>query len=151
RVDPSTANHVFIVPGVFPTGVFGTTHVWSTTNGGTKWTDIGGGLPSEDWTVALAVDWRFSTPGLYVAPARGVSSSTNLGGSWAKFGMGQPNAVDTDLEFLQQAGILAVATYGRGVFEISISGPSGPSSWPTPRIHVTSSAEPAPAPMVLAV
>jgi autotransporter-associated beta strand protein len=129
QVDPNNANRVFIVPGRFPTNVFGSTHVWMTTTGGSSgWTDITGNLPVNDWTNSIAVDWRPATPSLYVATARGVYQSTNLGGSWSLFGQSLPNSPVTDLQLVPGFNILAAATYGRGVWEIQL-GTTGTRVW----------------------
>src|SRR5207245_5954159 len=87
-------------------------------------TDIHGNLPPTYYTNSLAVDWRYAPPVLYVATARGVYSSGDLGVTWSGFGQGLPNVVVTDLQFLPQFDLLAAATYGRGVFEILIPGPA---------------------------
>jgi hypothetical protein len=121
QVDPNNANRAFIVPGRFPTNVFGSTHVWMTTSGGTGgWTDITGNLPPEDWTNSIAVDWRTATPVLYVATARGVYQSADLGVNWSRFGEELPNSPVTDLQLVPGLNILAAATYGRGVWEIQL-------------------------------
>jgi hypothetical protein len=124
EVDPTNPNHAFVVPGRFPTNVYGSAHVWTTTNGGATWSDITGNLPADDYTNALAVDWRFATPILYVGTARGVFRSLNGGTTWAPFETGLPNVNVTDLQFLPQYDLLAAATYGRGVFEILAAGPA---------------------------
>ena len=38
-----------------------------------------------DFPNSIAVDWRPATPVLYVAAARGVYASSNLGSSWSRF------------------------------------------------------------------
>jgi hypothetical protein len=126
EVDPLDPNHAFIVPGTFPTNVFGSSHVWATTNGGGNWTDISGNLPPTYWTNSLAVDWRFATPVLYAGTARGVFASADLGVSWSTFAPGLPNATVTDLQFLPQFDLLAAASYGRGVFEVLVPEPDAP-------------------------
>ncbi len=121
QVDPNDANRVFIVPGRFPTNVFGSAHVWMTTSGGASgWTDISGNLPPEDWTNSIAVDWRPATPVLYVATARGVYQSADLGVNWSRFGEGLPNSPVTDLQLVPGLNVLAAATYGRGVWELEL-------------------------------
>jgi len=121
QVDPNNANEVFIVPGRFPTNVFGAARVWMTTSGGAGgWTEITGDLPSEDWTNSIAVDWRPATPVLYVATARGVYQSADLGVHWSHFGGGLPNSPVTDLQLVPGLNVLAAATYGRGVWEIQL-------------------------------
>ncbi|HEV2969180.1 MAG TPA: autotransporter-associated beta strand repeat-containing protein [Pirellulales bacterium] len=121
QVDPNNANRAFIVPGRFPTNVFGSTHVWMTTTGGAGgWTDITGNLPPADWTNSIAVDWRSATPVLYVATARGVYQSADLGVTWSRFGTALPNSPVTDLQLVPGLNILAAATYGRGAWEIQL-------------------------------
>jgi photosystem II stability/assembly factor-like uncharacterized protein len=124
QVNPTNPNEVFIVPGTFPTSIFGNAHAWMTTNGGTSWTDITGNLPAGNWTNSIVADWRFSTPVLYVGTARGVYRSLDLGTDWTLFGQGLPNSPVTDLQFLPQFDLLAASTYGRGVFEIQAAGPA---------------------------
>ncbi len=123
QVNPTNASEVFIVPGRFPTNVFGAARVWMTTNGGsTAWTEITNNLPSEDYTNGIAVDWRPATPVLYVATARGVYQSADLGTYWSRFGEGLPNSPVTDLQLAIISGqaILAASTYGRGAWEIQL-------------------------------
>jgi hypothetical protein len=121
QVDPSNANEVFIVPGRFPTNVFGASRVWMTTTGGSAgWTEITGNLPPEDWTNSIAVDWRPATPVLYVATARGVYQSADLGVHWSQFGESLPNSPVTDLQLVPGLNVLAASTYGRGVWEIQL-------------------------------
>jgi hypothetical protein len=123
QVDPANANHVYAVEGG-PEGGGGDNRVFVTTNGGLSWQNITGNLPFTFYARTIAVDWRHSTPVLYVGAANGVYSSTNNGVGWAHFQTGLPNADVTDLELLPQKDILAAATYGRGVFEIQVAGPA---------------------------
>ena len=121
QVDPNNPSRAFIVPGRFPTNVFGSTHVWMTTTGGASgWTDITGNLPPENWTNSIAVDWRLATPVLYVATARGVYQSADLGVTWSQFGAALPNSPVTDLQLVPGLNVLAAATYGRGAWEIQV-------------------------------
>jgi hypothetical protein len=135
QVDPSNANRVFMVMGNFANDVGDITpNVWTTTNGGTSWSNITAKIPATYQTLSIAVDWRFAKPVLYVGTARGVYSSSNLGVSWAAFGSALPHTAVSDLQFDPKHDILAAATYGRGVFEIEVPGPatslvmSGPAS-----------------------
>jgi titin len=126
-IDPSNPQRVFITTGAH-NNPFGSPGVFMTTNGGTAWTAINGTgsavIPSQQSTDAMAVDWRLATPVLYVGTTHGVYRSLDLGTTWTLFGQGLPNAHVTDLEFLPSADILAVSTYGRGVFEIIAPGPA---------------------------
>jgi hypothetical protein len=122
-VDPNNPSHAFICTDTWVSDVYGATHVWTTTNAGTSWTEVTGNLPGEDWTTSLAVDWRPATPILYVGTARGVFNSAG-GTNWTPYGASLPNVVVTDLQFLPQFNLLAAATFGRGVFEISTAAPA---------------------------
>ena len=82
--------------------------------------EITGNLPSGDYTNSIAVDWRPATPVLYVATARGVYQSADLGAHWSLFGEALPNSPVTDLQINTSLNVLAAATYGRGVWEIEL-------------------------------
>ncbi len=120
-VDPTNADRAFIVPGRFPNNVFGSARVWMTTTGGASpWTEITGNLPPANWTNGIAVDWRPVTPVLYIATARGVYQSADVGQTWSRFGAGLPNSTVTDLQLVPDLNVLAAATYGRGIWEIQL-------------------------------
>lgn len=94
-------------------------HVFQTTNGGQSWTDISGDLPN------LPVNTIVSVAGvtpktLYVGTDAGVYVSTDQGAHWTRFGIGLPNAPVADLKPNTTLNILAAATHGRGVWEISL-------------------------------
>jgi titin len=121
QVDPNNSNRVFMTTGMFPTSVFGSAHVYMTTTGGASgWSDISGNLNPEYWTNSIAVDWRPATPVLYLATARGVYQSADLGVDWSRFGLALPNSPVSDLQIDTTHNILAAATYGRGVWEMKI-------------------------------
>jgi photosystem II stability/assembly factor-like uncharacterized protein len=123
KINPADPTQAFLIPSTYPTNVFGPTHVWMTSDAGNSWQEITSNLPAEDWTDSLAVDWRFATPVLYVGTARGVFASMDLGTTWSSFGQGLPNAAVTDLQLSPDLGLLAAATFGRGVYEILVSPP----------------------------
>jgi hypothetical protein len=126
QIDPASAQHVIIAATGGGSDVFGPLHVWQTTNGGTSWTSITGDLPATNSISSLIVDWRPATPVLYAGTARGVYSSLNTGTNWTVFGTGLPNTQVTDMQLDTSHGILAVATYGRGAFEIAVA--AGPAN-----------------------
>ncbi len=128
QVDPSNSLHLFIVTN----GYGSTNHVWSSSNGGGTWTNLTGNLPPTFTADALAVDWRPSTPKLYVGTSRGVFRSTDLGATWTAFGQGLPAVVVRDLEFLPQFNVLGAGTLGRGAYEIL-------TSLPVPTVTASSS------------
>jgi hypothetical protein len=125
QVDPANANHAFIAATAGFNSIFGPLHIWQTANGGTTWTVVPLSLASDQYLSDLVVDWRFSTPVLYAGSERGVYVSTNLGSSWSIYGTGMPNTQVLDMELQPGQNLLAVATYGRGVFEILVPG-AGP-------------------------
>jgi uncharacterized repeat protein (TIGR01451 family) len=97
-------------------GSFAASRVWRTVNAGMSWTDITGNLP------ALPV-WSFqidpSLPGtFYVGTDDGVYRTTDLGTTWARFGLSLPHAQVFQLELNSTLHILAAATHGRGAWEI---------------------------------
>lgn len=123
QIDPANPQHVVVVTGSFLGGLSGSNHVFVTSNGGVSWTNITGNLPPDDAGQSLAVDWRFSTPRLYVGTLRGVFLSTDSGAHWSPFGAGLPNTIVTDLQLSTKYNRLAAATYGRGAFEINVPTP----------------------------
>ena len=93
-------------------------HVYRTTNGGTSWTDIGSGLPDlPTWSVQVDND-EYHT--LYISNDTGVYSSPSPYTAWSPFGTGLPNAQGRDLELNSVLRVLAVATHGRGVWEMQL-------------------------------
>jgi hypothetical protein len=124
QVDPKNAKHVFIATTGHANAVFGPLHVWQSTNGGMSWTSSTGNLPSTTYVTDLIVDWRFTTPVLYAGTARGVYRSLNKGRTWSVFGTGLPDTQVYDMQLQTNQDILAVATFGRGAFEISVPGPA---------------------------
>ncbi len=96
--------------------------IWMTANGGTSWTNIDGDLPAGLGVHALAADFAFRTPALFAGTDRSVFWSRNLGKHWTILKNGLPNVTIDDMEFLPQTAVLAVGTFGRGVWETVIPG-----------------------------
>jgi hypothetical protein len=97
-------------------------HVFKTTDAGVTWTSVSAGLPKVP-AYSMAIDRRPS-PGapngkLFLGTDVGVYVSLDGGATWAKFGQGLPNVPAVDLQFDQVWETLAIATLGRGTFEIS--------------------------------
>jgi photosystem II stability/assembly factor-like uncharacterized protein len=89
--------------------------IFKTINGGLTWTNITGNLPNLPlWS--LQVD---PAGALYVGADDGVYNSTNGGSSWSRFGAGLPNAQVFQIELNTTLNLLAAATHGRGVWEIT--------------------------------
>jgi photosystem II stability/assembly factor-like uncharacterized protein len=108
-IDPANANHVFASFGGFSSG-----NVWSTTDGGTTWTDISGGLPQAP-ALSVAIDPHESSF-LYLGTAVGVFASSDAGASWSPSNDGPAN-VEVDQLFWVNDTLYA-ATHGRGMFAL---------------------------------
>jgi photosystem II stability/assembly factor-like uncharacterized protein len=97
-------------------------------DGGRHWTDITGNLPLVPGSLpafnerldaeTLALDSTNQV--LYVGNAIGVYASGDGGANWSRFGTGLPNVEVKDLKLDSHLGILAAATYGRGMWEVQL-------------------------------
>jgi hypothetical protein len=120
-VDPANPKIAYIVAGDVSayTGGAGN-HVWMTNNSGSTWTNLTGNLPDSPVT-AIVLDSSSST--LYVATEMGVYSAAAGSTTWSLFGTGLPNVRVTGLELNKTLNVLAAGTYGRGLWEISLTAP----------------------------
>ena len=118
RVDPTNPNHVFAVTGSFSNS---SPAVWHLPSSGLPWVNITGSIPNNLNLYSIFVDWQPATPTLFVGTDRGLYLSLDLGATWTKWGPGLPNTRITDVqgEILPRGNLLlAVASYGRGAWEI---------------------------------
>jgi photosystem II stability/assembly factor-like uncharacterized protein len=90
--------------------------VLRTTTMGPPWVDVTGTLPSGASARALALDWRFAPPTLYVGTGAGVYWSQDDGATWEKDGADLPNVNIGDLVLDPATNQLFAATYGRGAW-----------------------------------
>ncbi len=90
--------------------------VLRTTTMGPPWEDVTGTLPAPASARALAIDWRFSPPTLYVGTGAGVYWSEDDGATWEKDGADLPNVNIGDLVLDPASNQLYAGTYGRGVW-----------------------------------
>jgi hypothetical protein len=122
-----------------------------TNDGGSSWTSLDNGIPTNLLVMSLAVDWRFRPPTLYAGTDRGVFFSTDLGTNWALFGQGLPSTIVRGLQILPRYGMLVAATYGRGVYQTELARPTptatpASTSSPTPRPQPSARPRVTPAP-----
>lgn len=92
-------------------------HIYKTLNRGTSWMDITGDLPD------VPINDLIQTPhdgNLYIATDIGVFYSENEGVNWELFGKEIPNLVITDLDYHAATKTLVAASYGRGLYKISL-------------------------------
>jgi photosystem II stability/assembly factor-like uncharacterized protein len=90
--------------------------VLRTTTMGPPWEDVTGTLPAGASARALAVDWRFSSPTLYVGTGAGAYWSEDNGATWEKDGADLPNVNIGDLVLDPVTNQLFAGTYGRGAW-----------------------------------
>jgi photosystem II stability/assembly factor-like uncharacterized protein len=87
---------------------------------GQTWQAADGGLPRLPIR-KIATDPNDPTGNTaYVANVIGVYRATDGGASWTLFGNGLPQADYSDLYIPADGGFLRAASYGRGVWEISL-------------------------------
>jgi photosystem II stability/assembly factor-like uncharacterized protein len=113
-VDPVDANVAYATFSGFRSGV-ALPYVLKTADGGATWASIVGNLPQapvNDIVVAGSV--------LYVGTDVGVFSSANGGRKWRAAGSALPNVPVIDLEYRAASNSLYAATFGRGMFMLTL-------------------------------
>jgi len=115
-IDPAHPDRVFIQTS----GLAAQGRVWMTNDGGSSWSRLDAGVPTNLLVLSLTVDWRFRHPILYAGTTRGVFSSSDLGMNWSLFGQDLPRTMVMGFQILPKDGILVAATFGRGVYQIPL-------------------------------
>ncbi|MBI3587541.1 MAG: T9SS type A sorting domain-containing protein [Ignavibacteriales bacterium] len=125
-LDPTNADNAIVV-----FSNYNVQSLFSTSDGGTTWTAIGGNLestsgPSVRW--AAIVPSGTSSKTYLVATSVGVYSTNTLNGSstiWAQEGGSTiGNVVTTMIDSRASDGLVAVATHANGVYSATVSAPS---------------------------
>ena len=114
-VDPSNAAIAYLTVSGFGSG-----HVFKTTNTGNTWTDISGSLPDIPANCCLFDPTDHNT--IYLGTDIGVFRSTASGANWRGFNKGLPPVVVHEFAS-QPSGLIQVATYGRGAYELIANPP----------------------------
>jgi photosystem II stability/assembly factor-like uncharacterized protein len=109
-IDPADPDHALLAVSGFGSG-----HVFRTTNRGASWSDVSGNLPDIPAN-ALLID-PLDPNTLLVGTDIGVFHSTTAGHSWQDFNDGLPPVVVNAFS-AQSNGLIQIATYGRGAFEV---------------------------------
>lgn len=113
-VDPANRDTAYVVRSVFDSSG---RKVFKTTDAGRTWTDITSNLPDlPTWTVTI--DPR--TNDLYVGTDNGVYKRDQSTGNWTAFGTGMPNVQVRSLVLNTTLNTLTAATYGRGIYQLSL-------------------------------
>jgi len=110
-IDRNSSSTVYVCFGGFSSG-----NVWRTTNNGTNWSNIAGGLPSAP--VNSLVIKPSDSASLYVGTEVGVFASADGGSTWSASNDGPAN-VNVD-ELFWMGDTLVATTHGRGCFSILI-------------------------------
>lgn len=116
-VDPADSLHAMIVIGAGAPG----NHVFVTSNGGTSWTNLTANLPDISMNAGVMIPGQ--TNHMFVASDIGVFESTDGGASWAA-AAGIPNVIVNDVVYNSANQLLVAATYGRGMFQLSLANPT---------------------------
>ena len=128
---PTNASTAFVTFSGYTSGI---SNVAMTTNMGSSWSDVTGDLPNQPVN-SIAVDPQ-NPDEWFIGTDVGVWQTTNGGVNWTPFETGLPNAIVSDLEIRDATRKLVAGTYGRGAWEVAITGAavgaevsSAPSPW----------------------
>jgi len=132
-IDPRQGTRVYAAIGGFPAGPSTASgqvpgDILLSTNAGAAWVSTLGNLPRTGIHTLLidpaSLPPLFNLPAqtLYAGTDAGVFVSFDAGTRWMDISSGLPGVPITDLALLQPDGILAAATFGRGVFSASVLG-----------------------------
>jgi photosystem II stability/assembly factor-like uncharacterized protein len=132
------ANVCYAVVGGFFSG-----HVYKTTDYGVTWTNVSSNLPDIPVNaVSLHPDEENV---IFIGTDLGVFVTVDGGASWATYMNGLPRTEVLDMEVHRTTGELRIATYGRGMWEVtlerpiaapSITSPHGGEVWSIGSAHV---------------
>ena len=126
-IDPNNQNVAYVTFDTFFGSSFSSSygHVWKTTNlnsGTPTWTSAANGIPDIPVN-ALVIDPQDSNH-LYAGCDIGVYISFDAGASWNPYGHGLPRVAVFDMAIQNSNRILRIATHGKGMWEITLLGPS---------------------------
>ncbi len=105
----------------------GVTRVARSANGGSTWTKADIGLPDVPVTKLVADPADSTGNTVYAATWIGVYVTSTGGASWAPLGSGFPQVPASDIYLAPNGSYLRASTYGRGVWEISLTAAAGPT------------------------
>jgi len=117
NVDPADSLHAMAVIGPGSPG----SHVFVTSNGGTSWTNVTGNLPDISMNAGVMIPGQ--TNHMFVGSDIGVFESTDGGASWGT-AVGIPNVIVNDVVYNSTNQLLIAATFGRGMFQVSLANPT---------------------------
>jgi uncharacterized protein (TIGR03437 family) len=118
-IDPANANNAWAVYSGF-SGFNGDTagHVFRTRDAGQTWSDVSGNLPNIPVNAVAADPDRAGA--VYIGTDVGVFWSAASGDSWAQLGTALPRAPVMALTLHKPSRTLWAATFGRGMWQLSV-------------------------------
>nr|WP_321223194.1 T9SS type A sorting domain-containing protein [uncultured Psychroserpens sp.] len=115
-LDQNNSNTIYATVGGYVDG----SKVFKSTNGGSSWTNISAGLPNVKMTQVILKQNQGANEILFAGTEIGAYFKVGTG-NWEKLGQGLPNVNISDIEINYTVDKLVAATYGRGLWEISIN------------------------------
>ena len=112
-VDPGTPKRLWVTLSQLGGGM-----VYRSEDTGSTWVNCTAGLPAIPMN-SVAVDTANSKH-VWVAADVGIYETKDLGGSWASFSNGLPNAMAADLIFHQKDRVLFCGTRNRGAWVVAV-------------------------------
>jgi len=95
-------------------------HLWRSDNSGQTWTPID---VAPNFPQGIPINVVVGDPGdaetIYAGTHLGLYKSTDSGTHWTRFGFGLPLVSVTDIYVTSDSSLLRVATYGRGIWELT--------------------------------
>lgn len=118
-IDPLNENHLWVTVSGYSAG----NKIFESTNAGSSWTNISSNLPN------LPANCSIYQPGsndrLYIGMDVGVYTKDASSNTWTLYNTGLPNTPVSDFEISPAApGLLRVATYGRGIYQVDLIQPT---------------------------
>lgn len=101
---------------------YGSPHVFKSSDAGLTWLDRSGNLP--DIPVQSVVVDPINSDWIYVGTDLGVYRSLDGGLSWMDMNRGMPPAMVLDLTIKPEGRVMRAATFGNGVYEMTLAGPA---------------------------
>jgi photosystem II stability/assembly factor-like uncharacterized protein len=114
EASPTNSNEAVICMAGFASGH----KVYRTTNGGTSWINITGTLPN---IPVNCIKYIPGTTQVIIATDLGLYVSNQAFTAWTSFSGGLPNVIISDIEFNPAINKIYISTFGRGIWESSIS------------------------------
>lgn len=118
-VSSTDPNKVWVALSAYSAG----NKVFYSANGGSTWANISGSLPNMPVN-SIVYQNNSTTDRVYIGTDIGVYVRDNTVADWQYFGNGLPNVMVHELEINYATNKLVAATYGRGIWQVSLLAPA---------------------------